>query len=56
MAKKTAEEQWQDLLSGRALEGQRPSPLRFIPSDPRCKLCRAPFRAPGALILRRFTG
>ena len=51
---KSAEEQWEDLLSGRFHEGHKPSPLRFIPSDPRCKLCMAPFRAPGALLLRRF--
>jgi adenylate cyclase len=25
-----------------------------VPSDPRCKLCKAPFGRPGALVLRRF--
>ena len=54
MAEKTAEEQWQDLLSGRLLADMKPSPLRLIPSNPRCKLCAAPFRAPGALLLRPF--
>jgi adenylate cyclase len=50
----SAEEEWKELLSGaHAAESQR-SPLRFIPSNPRCKLCRAPFRAPGGLLLRPF--
>jgi adenylate cyclase len=54
MPETTAEQQWQDLLSGKLGEDRKPSPLRFIPSNPRCKLCAAPFKAPGALILRRF--
>jgi adenylate cyclase len=54
MSEKTAEQQWQDLLSGRFREESKASPLRLIPSNPRCKLCAAPFRAPGALLLRRF--
>jgi adenylate cyclase len=54
MAVKTAEEQWHDLLSGKFREEVGPSRLRFIPSNPRCKLCAAPFKAPGALVLRRF--
>jgi adenylate cyclase len=54
MSEKTAEQQWQYLLSGKFREDSKPSPLRFIPSNPRCKLCAAPFKAPGALLLRRF--
>jgi len=54
MPEKTAEEQWKDLLSGKFREERGASPLRFIPSNPRCRLCAAPFRAPGALLLRRF--
>jgi adenylate cyclase len=50
----TPEEEWHDFLSGTHPHLNDPSPLRFIPSSPRCKLCKAPFRAPGALILRRF--
>jgi adenylate cyclase len=50
----TPEEEWHDFLSGTHPHFNDPSPLRFIPSSPRCKLCKAPFRAPGALILRRF--
>jgi adenylate cyclase len=54
MAEMTAEQQWEYLLSGRFRAESKPSALRFIPSNPRCKLCAAPFRAPGALLLRRF--
>jgi adenylate cyclase len=54
MPEMTAEQQWEYLLSGRFREDNKPSPLRFIPSNPRCKLCAAPFRAPGGLLLRRF--
>ncbi|MGH3242915.1 MAG: adenylate/guanylate cyclase domain-containing protein [Spirillospora sp.] len=50
----TPEEEWHDFLSGTHPHLNDPSPLRFIPSSPRCKLCKAPFRAPGALILRRY--
>lgn len=50
----TPEEEWHDFLAGTHPHLQHPSPLRFIPSRPRCKLCRAPFRAPGALVLRRY--
>lgn len=54
MSTKTAEQEWHDLLSGKLSEEVGFNPLRYIPSNPRCKLCRAPFKAPGALILRRF--
>jgi adenylate cyclase len=54
MAELTAEQKWEYLLSGRFRAEHKPSPLRFIPSNPRCKLCAAPFRAPGGLLLRRF--
>jgi adenylate cyclase len=50
----TAEQEWKDLLSGAYGERRHESPLRFIPSNPRCKLCKAPFRAPGGLLLRPF--
>jgi adenylate cyclase len=50
----TAEQEWKDLLSGAYGERSHESPLRFIPSNPRCKLCKAPFRAPGGLLLRPF--
>jgi adenylate cyclase len=51
---KTAEQEWHDLLSGKLQDEPRFNPFRYIPSNPRCKLCLAPFRAPGALLLRRF--
>jgi len=50
----TPEEEWRDFLAGTHPHFQHASPLRFIPSGPRCKICRAPFGAPGALVLRRY--
>jgi adenylate cyclase len=50
----TPQEEWSAFLGGTHPHLQDRSPLRFIPSSPRCKLCEAPFRAPGALILRRY--
>jgi adenylate cyclase len=50
----TAEQQWHDLLSGKYADQGSKSPFRFIPANPRCKLCQAPFRAPGGLFLRPF--
>jgi len=50
----TPEEEWHDFLSGTHPHLQDKSPLRFIPSNPRCKLCQAPFGGPGALLLGRY--
>ena len=50
----TPEEEWHDFLSGTHPHLQDKSPLRLIPSNPRCKLCKAPFGAPGRLFLRRY--
>jgi adenylate cyclase len=50
----TPEEEWAALLEGTHPHLLDPSPFRFIPSSPRCKLCKAPFRAPGGVILRPF--
>lgn len=50
----TAEEEWAAFLSGTHPHLQHPSPLRFVPSSPRCKLCKAPFRGPGGLVFRRY--
>jgi adenylate cyclase len=50
----SAEDEWKALLSGAYAGKSEKSALRFIPSNPRCKLCRAPFRAPGGLLLRPF--
>ena len=48
------QEEWHDFLSGTHPYLARGSRLRFIPSRPRCKLCRAPFGAPGSFILKRY--
>jgi adenylate cyclase len=48
------QEEWHDLLSGTHPHLVHGSPLRFIPSRPRCKLCRAPFGRPGSFILKRY--
>jgi adenylate cyclase len=50
----TPEEEWAALLEGRHPHLDDKSPLRFVPSSPRCRFCKAPFRAPGALVFRRF--
>ncbi len=50
----TPEEEWGAFLSGTHPHLQDKSPLRFIPSNPRCKLCSAPFGRPGAFVLRRY--
>ncbi len=50
----TPEEEWHAFLSGTHPHLSDQSPLRFLPSNPRCKLCQAPFGRPGATILRRF--
>jgi adenylate cyclase len=48
------QEEWHDLLSGTHPICVRGTPLRFIPSRPRCRLCRAPFGAPGSFVLKRY--
>jgi adenylate cyclase len=50
----TPEEEWRALLNGTHPHLQHPSPFRFVPSSPRCKLCKVPFKAPGSLIFRRY--
>jgi adenylate cyclase len=54
MAEPTPEQEWHDFLTGTHPHLHEPSPFRWIPSSPRCRLCAAPFRAPGSLILRRY--
>jgi adenylate cyclase len=49
----SAEEEWAAFLLGTHPHFEHKSPLRLLPSSPRCKLCAAPFRAPGSLILGR---
>ncbi|HYG72874.1 MAG TPA: adenylate/guanylate cyclase domain-containing protein [Actinomycetota bacterium] len=50
----TPEEEWSALLTGTHPHLSHPSPLRFVPSSPRCKLCKAPFRGPGGAIFGRY--
>jgi adenylate cyclase len=50
----TPEQEWHDFLSGTHPHLHDKSPLRFIPSNPRCRLCSAPFKGPGGLVLRRY--
>ena len=54
MAELTPEEEWHEFLSGTHPHLRHPKPFRFIPSSPRCRLCAAPFSAPGAAIFKRF--
>lgn len=53
-AEPTPQEEWAAFLSGTHPHLQDKSPLRFIPSSPRCRLCSAPFGRPGAFVLRRY--
>ena len=50
----TPEDEWRAFLEGTHPHLQAKSPLRLIPSNPRCRLCKAPFGAPGAMLVRRF--
>jgi len=50
----TPEQEWAAFLSGTHPHLQDKSPLRFVPSSPRCRLCSAPFAGPGAFVLRRY--
>lgn len=48
------EEEWHDFLTGAHHHFHAKSPFSVIPSNPRCKLCKAPFGRPGAVVLGRF--
>ena len=48
------EDEWRDLLNGTHPHYHMTSPFQFVPSNPRCKLCRAPFGRPGTVIFGRF--
>jgi adenylate cyclase len=54
VAKLTPEEEWHEFLSGTHPHLHHAKPFRFIPSSPRCRLCAAPFRAPGSAIFKRL--
>jgi adenylate cyclase len=49
----TPEQEWYALLTG-THPGLKRTPFRYVPSNPRCKLCRAPFGSPGARLFRRY--
>ncbi|HEY7018917.1 MAG TPA: adenylate/guanylate cyclase domain-containing protein [Gaiellaceae bacterium] len=53
MAKPSGEELWRQVLMGDYPRLQRMRRMwGVLPSPPRCKLCNAPFRGPGGLVLR----
>ena len=44
---------WREFLTrGRSMERRARRVLKHIPSDPRCRLCAAPFAGPGAPVMR----
>jgi adenylate cyclase len=55
VAKLSREEMWLQMLTGSypRLHGMR-KVWGALPSPPRCKLCNAPFRGPGGLLMRLF--
>jgi adenylate cyclase len=53
MAKPTVEEMWKRMLTGDFPRLQRMRRIwGVLPSPPRCKLCNAPFRGPGGVLMR----
>jgi adenylate cyclase len=53
MAKLTREEMWEQMLTGNYPRLHRMRRMwGVLPSSPRCKLCNAPFRGPGGLMMR----
>jgi adenylate cyclase len=55
--KPSPEETWRDALTGEMAGLKRvQSIFKRIPSDPRCKLCYAPFGKPGSLLIRVLGG
>jgi len=53
MGKPTREEMWQRMLTGNYPRLHRMRRMwGALPSPPRCKLCNAPFRGPGSVLMR----
>jgi adenylate cyclase len=53
MAKLTREEMWEQMLTGNFPRLHRMRRIwGALPSPPRCKLCNAPFRGPGGVLMR----
>jgi adenylate cyclase len=50
----TPQEEWSAFLSGTHPHQDHASPFRFVPSSPRCRLCKAPFRGVGGSVFRRY--
>ena len=50
----TRQQEWHDFLSGTHPHLHHARPFRLIPSSPRCRLCAAPFLAPGSAIFKPF--
>ena len=53
----TPDEEWRDILTGehKHVQSMRRA-FRRVPTDPRCKLCHAPFGGVGGLVLRPWFG
>lgn len=55
--KQSPEEAWRAILTGQAAGIKRMQRIfRRLPSDPRCKLCYAPFGKPGNVLMRLIGG
>jgi adenylate cyclase len=55
--KQSPDETWRDALTGEMAGLKRVrSIFKRIPSDPRCKLCYAPFGRPGSMLIRLLGG
>lgn len=55
MAKLTTDELWERMLTGDVPRLQQMRRIwGALPSPPRCKLCNAPFRGPGGVLMRAF--
>src|SRR5262245_65414000 len=53
MGKLTREEMWERMLTGNYPRLHKMRRMwRALPSPPRCKLCNAPFRGPGGILMR----
>ncbi|HYX88377.1 MAG TPA: adenylate/guanylate cyclase domain-containing protein [Gaiellaceae bacterium] len=53
MAKLTVDEMWERMVTGTFPRLQRMRQIwGLLPSPPRCKLCNAPFRGPGGVLMR----
>jgi adenylate cyclase len=55
--KQTAEQVWREFLTGESSGLDRIRKLfRFLPTDPRCKMCNSPFAGLGGVISRKVLG